>query len=364
MKAGAIAVGVCLLYSGSVFAYEKPTLIDLSNTQGTQVKTSRVNKKGWPWGWVPQVQKLYVGFAGHDNADIIIVQHYKKRKKWGKPTKCKQKAWWADIKYGYFECPALPDEVAINKTGVFSFKVSYKQPLAGKITPMGERFYNVLSFKVDQHVVKKRWIPSIGFVVDQDFRMPEARVGIAHGKYAHEPPFLYLFAWFKGGRSSGNRKHLAHCYFGGKKIQEQRGNTHGPDVEIQHYKKKGGSPLRTEWHRIQFYLHSLRKGVRKDGKPVADADRKSWTKAHWLDKNPGDYKCLITVDGDLAREIHFTIDKDQNVVKPACQTSGAVVSVDDATLVRQVIKKAAKYNKKAWKKWGLYLKGLPKGCPE
>lgn len=33
-------------------------------------------------------------------------------------------------------------------------------------------------------------------------------------------------------------------------------------------------------------------------------------------------------------------------------------------LVRQVIKQSPKYEKKAWTKLGLYLKGLPKGCPQ
>lgn len=83
---------------------------------------------------------------------------------------------------------------------------------------------------------------------------------------------------------------------------------------------------------------------------------------------PGNYVCKVTRNGELDRELHFTIGKNGMPVKPACQAGDKplVSAPDTTTLIKTVMKNPqdAPFDAKAFDGKGLHGRkaGLSTAC--
>lgn len=171
-------------------------------------------------------------------------------------------------------------------------------------------------------------------------------------------PYLLLHTWFKTGDRLPRLK--ATCLFDGKRIAEAD-SVGGHKFDYWSYKRKG-SPDRDKpsWVQAEFFLYSLHP------RPDAEGNKGSWAKPqHWMNENPGDYKCVITGDGDVVKEVHFKVGADGEVVREPCQAQ-SVNSLSTVTLVRTMDKKLSDtgYDKNAGKKSAFQGRvKWAKGCP-
>jgi hypothetical protein len=148
--------------------------------------------------------------------------------------------------------------------------------------------------------------------------------------------------------------------FGGKRIAEAKG-VGGHGFRTWSYVKKGSNKRDDNaWQQAEYFLYNLHPG------PDAKGSKGSWSRPqHWMNENPGEYRCVVTGDGEILKELYFTVGKDGNIVKPPCQLA-SMNSMKHVTLLRTVNKKLSsrKFDKKIGKKMGFEGRvKWAKGCP-
>jgi hypothetical protein len=359
VRTSAVAFIVALLVPHAAVAKDaakagqenKPLLYDALGKLGPVIKADRVIKEGFPWGWKPHAE-FHLHYSSLEDDDVLELQHYKGRKKWGKAQKCKIHFQWKDDKLARFICQT-PEDLATNKAGSYEIRVSLKQPGAGAVHKDIARFqYKVASHKCDNRHVKRRWKPSTCFTVDYDHHLGEAWLYEIH-QDQHAPVHAGFTVWFKWEGSRPQDPKM-RCYLGGKKIADFRFAKEYRTEEYRAYKKANQRNIKAiGWSKYTFFGDNL--AFRKEAKSLSTV---SWPNRFYLNENPGEYRCTITHDGDMVRELFFSVDKEGKVVRPDCKTKPALVTPPTSYPVKIVHKGGgAKFNRRALKKGGNYGKG-------
>lgn len=309
------------LVGGSAFAGEPaadesaPVVLDAMSRNVPLGIGSYYNAKSQ---WVPHFM-LGVAFDEVEEDDILLIQHYKghgkKAKKWGKVQKCSDARSEDKIKrnfgqsIAFFNCKA--DDAWLNKKpGKYSARISYRQTGAGvDHTDIKTVEYTVDKFAVDASGGKKQW----GFAVNQDHRLGEGWM-TRFGDGTKNGQDIRFSTWLKWSTQGEPRNVKMRCYLGKKKIgQFDSHNRH--DVKIVDYKKKGAEPARTTWGKYVFHVKpDFGKGMVQWAAPTTKDKN---PEVYYLSENPGDYRCPVTFDGEMIRELTFTI-ADGAVKEPAC----------------------------------------------
>jgi hypothetical protein len=311
--------------------------------------------KGKKVVWVPKVSLVFK-VTSPESDDIVELQHFQGRRKWGPVQKCQIQssqmikrrgaAGATTLGYSLVVPVCLMDEkLAISKTGTFSVEVSYKQTGAGKLhEKLATYTYQVKNYNAVWPGGKGR--PTKAYYVDHDFRMGEAWL------YINSDGKLEIWTWFKHDRKGEQlvRGGRVRCFNGDKKLSFYENPTARTTVDYEHYSK----PL--EHQKITWGLYYWWTG-RVDG----------MTPAEWLKKNPGSYRCTLTQAGDISRELSFEVGAD-GAVKPApCEGSGPgqVHALDTEHLIKTTFKKNPdlKFDRAAFRKMGLYGQKWARGCP-
>lgn len=309
-----------------------------------------VPKKGQRARWVPKVSLVF-RVEDPESDDVILLQHFRGRRKWGPVQKCQIGPRQKTMRRGkggkalgyYLVHPVctMDQKYATPAAGRFAVKVSYRATGAGKTyKDLGHYTYTVKKYN---HNWTSRG-PLKSFYVDHDHRMGEA--------WAYLPlnDKLEIWTWFKYDRDG--EKHVrgarVRCFVDGKKLTFNDHPTRRTEIEFQHYRGKLKHKT-TTWG--LWYWSAYRTG----GKMAQQ----------WIKEHPGTYRCTLTQNGEVARELYFEVDKQGKVVRPACQTSGAVRSLPGEHVIKLVFKKNAdlKFNRRAFKRTPLYHPRAPRGCP-
>lgn len=171
-------------------------------------------------------------------------------------------------------------------------------------------------------------------------------------------PFLRL--WFKSVGEDRTPRLKATCFYKGKKVGETPNNqVRTPSWNNYKYwtfKKK--KSVTVEWQEYGFPLRGM---VHRPG----DRDQVRSDKVHFLDQNPGEYRCVISGAGNILAELFFTVGEKGVVEKPACQ-EGSLRALPNVSIIKVVRKKGftAPYSKKAAGKPEMLSHGKwAKGCP-
>ena len=365
------------LWSGD-WPEDKPVLIDTIGSLETKVLV--VARVARPMVWVPEPY-LLVRFSGYESDDIIIMQVMDGGKAIGKPMRCGARFYFKKLGLSQFKCRPSKD-FGLTETGVFKLKVTYRQTLVQQDHPLAELTLPVLELK---HGAKSN--PSFTFGDDLDASLNVSTIeetggtGFNHasselgfvgsgrsGAYdkvfdsiitAHDlpesTPTALIRTWFKAGKNMIRTK--IACLYNGKKVGEAPDTSHD-DRSIWSFTE--GGEMRAVWTRISYLLHMLIIRPRYSGLKIAPAGS-----VHYLSENPGEYRCVITGNGEILKELYFTIGKDGQIVKPECQAK-SMKNLRQVTLLRQVNKKLSfvPYDKAAGQKAGYYGNAVwAKGCP-
>lgn len=310
--------------------------------------------KGKKVVWVPRVSLVFK-VTDPESDDVVLLQHYRGRAKWGPEVVCSLRSGQivkrrgrGGKEMGYAlvvpEC-VLDVKHAISKSGKFSVKVSYKQTGRGRVhRDLATYHYTVKTYNT---IWPGKGGPTKGYYVDHDFRMGEAWA------YLDGDGKLRISSWFKFDRKTEQhvRGGRMRCYLGDKKITFHDYPTQRTVNAHQHYATRDTNQ-KVQWGLWYWW------SARNDDKATAD----------WLKENAGNVRCTLTQAGDIAREFTFTVGDDGLVQRPPCQREGAahpVRTVAEEALIHLTFKKGQdlKFDRAAYKKSGLYGKGWDKGCP-
>jgi hypothetical protein len=306
---------------------------------------------GKPITWTPKVSLVFK-VTSPESDDVIELQHFQGKNKWGDVQKCpltgdsvikKLEKGGAPGAFSLVVVTCNMDEkLAISKTGTFSVNVSYKKTSEGKLVKdLGSYTYQVKNYN---GVWPGKGGPTRPFYIDHDFRMGEAWL------YRNSEGQLQLWSWFKydrDGEQVVGRARL-RCTTGDKKLEFYQTPTKRTEVEYDQYPTRDKNEKIT-WGLWYFWT------VRPD----------EVTGAEWLKKNPGAYRCALTQAGELSREFSFEVDDKGDVVRVACQKANTVRSLDEEALVKVTFKKNPdlKFDAKAYKSSGLYGRKWGASCP-
>ncbi len=350
---------------------EKPALIDFFGTEETKLQAwGSPGTRSKPSMWSVRMW-FVVKYAGFTSSDFVTAQVYKGRRKLKGAINCAPhllKGWPVAV----FKCRSdhRDRKKMYNTAGVHSIKLSYKNLVTGKT------FKNFATLKIE---ILKLWggsvtRPSVKWRTNHDMHMPPTTIEERNPNWrsghrdrfvqelmttamsamnAKGPSNLVLRTWIKRAKYFTTQ---ATCLYKGKPVWAPVRDNGPLDWEVYGRIKKGGKKeFRAKWQEMRFDLQGL-KIVGKDGA------RGSWAKEpHWLDKNPGDYKCVITGDGKKIKEVSFTVGKDGRLIKPACQDK-ILTTFKTVTLVKA---RSSKWGELKWKSKAAFGGNVKwkKSCP-
>jgi hypothetical protein len=339
-----------LLLSGRALADDAPIALDKWGRYHVNITPYMPSiSPGKIVKWVPKVSLVFK-VQKPESDDIVELQHFQGKKKWGPVQKCKlesqnlikkREKGGVEGAYSLVVPTCLMDEAeAIAATGAFSVEVSYKQTGAGKLhSKLGVYRYTV---KNHNGVWGYKAGPTKLYHVDHDFRIGEAWA------YLNAEGQLQVWTWFKYDRKgeSDVRGGRLRCSVGDKQLELYEKPTGRTTVEFDYYPTRDKNE-KTFWGLWYF-----------------------WTKnsygAEFLKANPGSYRCTLTAAGEVSRELSFEV-ADGLVKRAPCQGDGLeqVRSLDEEALIKVQLKKATDlaYDKAALRKAGLYGRKWGKGCP-
>ena len=329
-------LAICLIvgFSGTAFAEGAgPVVVDegwAKDAGETRVQLLKVKKSGAWAAWSPQWH-IFVRKKGAEKGDILALQHYKGKRKAGKPVKCRMKG--APSSYNdqvaYFLCGS-DRATQFKKGGKFKTVLTYKSAEGIKFKDFRTLSYDVMQFKSSGG--KK---PQKGWAVNNDWRLDHGSVSTSRNN-AHAD----IRVWVKFDRNAKPKPSM-RCYYKGKKIESRSTVRAQLSPQYRFYRKNKDTTV--VWKQFRFSMFKL---------VIGDESRAS-PDSHLTSKNPGEYKCVVVNDGDAIKEVHFAI-KDGKVAAPK---NCSAVPGARFTFVKVVTKggdyKSEKnaYSKKAF--WGL-----------
>jgi len=350
-----LTIALSLALQGTAHADATPVSLDKWGRYHVNINPYMPNPsppKGKKVKWVPRVELVFK-VVDPESDDVALLQHYRGKKKWGPELKCKAgtaipRRGAGGKKLGYslvpFNC-LMDEKYAISKTGKFSVKVSYKVTGEGKeYKDLGLYAYTIKQFNM---IWPGKRPPIKNFYADHDFRMGEAWL------YTNGDGQLQIWSWFKYDRHGGNKVQggRMRCFVGDKKLKFYKNPTRRTEIYFDHYPNRKTHNM-TKWGLWYWWTGTVGEGNGLD----------------FLKANPGKYRCTLTQDGEIAREFHFEADAEGKITPAPCEKPGEASGVRllaDEHLIKMTFKKGAdiKFNKKAFKKGGLYGRKWMKGCP-
>ena len=268
------------------------------------------------YAWVPKVE-LVVQMTEPEEDDIMIVQHYKGEEKWGDPIKIPA----ANItkrsgkNYSLVTATCMMDkDQAISDTGTFSVKVGYKQ------TGLGKMHEDLATFVYTVKNCNRGWTSQgqiKGFYIDHDFRIGESWL------YRDSDGKIHLWTWFKYNREGAEkvRNGRVRCYSGDRKFKFHDNPTRRTEISYEDYNSQS-SHQQVTWGLWYWWIPRI------EGIPAAE----------YIQKAPGDYRCVLTQDGEISREFHFTVGDDGQIVRQPFAGNKTIYAVEDSFPLRTELK--------------------------
>ncbi len=367
------AIQIDQLYIGPDSASTKPVIIDTIGPMDTLVRAwGSPGSLSKPSKWSAKLH-FWVRYNNIADDDVVLIQVLKGRKKLGKPTPCRPKGIKKEVQLAFFECKAPRNRDYANmfsSHGQHSIALTYKKPIEGTV------FKNFATLKLNVLKLKQGASnnPYVAWGTDHDMKLSVSTIeektnNGASGLSGHTGealqaafrrgiPYMAVHTWLK--REKRVERTKLTCLYKGKKIAESQ-DVRGQRYDYWSYKKKG-SPKRDDarWDQQEYLLYQLHP------RPGPGGNKGSWAiPQHWMNENPGDYRCVVTGDGDVIKELFFRVGDDGEIVKPSCQNK-SVNTLHTVTLLTAKNHKLAdrSYDKKVGRKYGYEGRvRWAKGCP-
>jgi len=352
-----------------------PVLIDFYGGQETQIQVwGSPGSYQRPSLWSIRM-KFAVKYSGFADADVVTAQIYQGRRKRGSAINCKPtilKPWPVAV----FECKSeFRNKKKMHKsTGLHSVKLTYKNLVMGKTF----KNFGTIRFKPLRLWGGSTTKPNPRWRTDRDMHMGPTTIEMFNantGGYRSRRSFVAEFQ--RSALSAVDRNHSsglilrtwvkrakyfrtqATCLYKGKPIgwgATNNGSAIDFNVSGRKSKSRRGD-YKARWDQLEFEL----KGLKRVG---LNGVRYGFSKPpHWVDQNPGKYKCVITGNGKVIKHVFFTIDAKGDVVKSACQDK-RLTTFRTITLVKAQNKR---WGEMKYKNGGISFGGVVKwrrSCPK
>ena len=367
------AVALSDVFIGPDTKTQGPIILDSIGHDETEIQAyGHPGTKTKPTRWSAKLQ-FYVKYDQMEHDDAILIQVYKGSKKLGEPTPCQPKKHHPDFHVAYFECDAPKKrsayETLFETDGVHTIKLTYKKLIEGK------EFKDFASFNL--HVVNAKQgaanNPSLKWLTNHDMKLSVSTIeeGINHSarniltakkaalrQWGEQAQSLQIQTWFKTDKGARRNTKMT-CLYKDKKIIESNGVPKKRYTYWSFLEKGSMKKEEAQWTQHIYEMYNLHP------RPNPKNPQYPQKGGHYLSENPGDYRCVITGDGEVLKELFFKVGADGNIVKPACQMK-SMNTLHTVTLLATKDHKLSTvgYDEKLGKKFG--FEGRVKwsgGCP-
>ena len=231
------------------------------------------------------------------------------------------------------------EKKAITQTGLFPFKITLKNALAGTNTALFEGKFKVATYAPDQAIPEYKGKQE--FYVVQDWRLPIGYIWY-DPRQDENVPNISVQMWFRG-TGSGTKMEGVLFYKG----QQISTTTAGNEQEIS----SGVGDPQGRWGLWQFQFLKVR-GYNHD------TSANNWSGVFFLDKNPGDYEIKILREQKLARSATFSVGANGWIVDNGIAKQNNLGGIRMVLPVKIIGDQDVKYDPLSWKTDAMYGKGL------
>ena len=231
------------------------------------------------------------------------------------------------------------EKKAITQTGLFPFKITLKNALAGTSTAVFEGKFKVATYAPDQAIPEYKGKQE--FYVVQDWRLPIGFVWY-DPTLDDKVPALSVQMWFRGTHSGGKMEGV--LFYKGQQIASvNAGNTEEISTGVGDPQGRWG--LWTfQFAKVRGYNH--------------DTSANNWDGVFFLDKNPGDYEIKVLREQKLARSASFSVGPDGRIVDNGIAKQNQLGGIRMVLPVKIIGDQDLNYDPMSWKTDTLYGVGL------
>ena len=288
--------------------------------------------------WVPMIR--FSQFFNNDKRHNYIVEYFKPDGSAWYSEKLEQSLSLDAERTVRFESSSPYNGILKTKssiaTGSHSFKITNQD--TNEVLFQGK--FKVGKFKTSDRPQDKKF----DFFVDYDWLMPFGMIG-----FHHSPIFevggmpLEVSFWLKGPVERDELE--GRVFYNGRQVASSKDE--GPENYVSDYDARTtefAPPFAPQnlWKRWLFQWNNLR--IDNNG----GFNRDNYPKAHYPDKNPGEYTVKIYRNGTQVRELSFTIGADGRYAVPA-YTNQIFLPYHRIILPVKVMGTDEKWNAIAWK---------------
>lgn len=231
------------------------------------------------------------------------------------------------------------EKKAIIQTGLFPFKITLKNALAGSNDVLFAGKFKVATYAPDQAIPEYKGKQE--FYVVQDWRLPIGYIWY-DPKLDENVPTISVQMWFRGTRSGGKMEGV--MFYKGQQIATANG---GNESEIS----TGVGDPEGRWGLWTFQFAKVR-GYNHD------TSANNWDGVFFVDKNPGDYEVKVLREQKLARSATFSVGADGRIVDNGIAKQNNLGGIRMVLPVKIIGDQDVKYDPLSWKTDALYGSGL------
>lgn len=315
------------IYIGPGSQEKGPIIIDSVGQYDTEFKAyGHPGTKAKLTRWSALMQ-FYIKYDNIASDDAVMIDIFKDGKSLGEATSCQYHSLHKEAHLAYYKCEAPKKrsdyEKLFQTDGTHTIKLTYKKLIEG-IEFKDFAVFNVTVKKAKQGAANN---PSLKWETDHDMKVTvstideeiphstptdggiKTAIQFAQKRQEHS---MVIRTWFK--KDKGYHPTKMACLYNGKRIDEAEGHK-GKEYSYWSYLKKGSMKrVDEQWTQHYYQMKSLHP------RPFPNRSKGSYSQPqHYLNENPGEYRCVATRGGEVLKELFFRVDADGEIVKSGCQ---------------------------------------------
>jgi hypothetical protein len=289
------------------------------------------------WSWTPRVSFQILGpVAG--GSQLVFEASMPDGKPWMSFNLPTQEA--GDDELVTIKGPDMDEseleKKAITQVGLFPFKITLKNALAGTNDTIFSGKFKVATYMPDQAIPEYK--AKKEFYVVQDWRLPVGFIWY-DPSYDENVPALGVQMWFRGTRSGTKMQGV--LFYKGQQVADVMANN---EDEIS----TGVGDPEGRWGLWTFQFARVR-GYNND---PSSASR--YSEMFFLDKNPGDYEIKVLREQKLARSATFSVGADGRIVDNGIAKQNQLGGIRMVLPLKILGDQDVKYDALSWKTDTLY----------
>jgi hypothetical protein len=233
------------------------------------------------------------------------------------------------------------EKKAIIQTGMFPFKITLKNALAGSNEVFFSGKFKVATYAPDQAIPEYKGKQE--FYVVQDWRLPVGYIWY-DPRSDENVPNLSVQMWFRG--ELDNTKLAAYIFYNGTQIGSTKDQSGSAGYDSAIFANSHES--NTRWERWGFSWGRVR------GWNADTSSANNTSEIFFMNRNPGEYEVKVLRDGELARSTKFTVGADGKLVDNGITQKNGVGGLAMILPVKVIGAGDGQWDSGAWKTEAFY----------